>query len=340
MRRFSRAVIACVAVIALCAGCSLNATDLPIPGTALSGAAYRVNIELKTALNLPDKAKVFLQGVEVGKVDRVTIEGSNALVAVDIREGVTLSTETKAQVKQSSLMGDLFVELSPPKNARTGGVLRDGDRIPIRNTAPPDNIEDMLRSLAVFVVGAPSQDLADLVNQVNGAMPSAAEVRSLSASAKKNLHDLASSNREISSILDSADSVAAVLSRNSNRVDLLLDAGPARISGLKDVLYGVIDLMMSLAHFTAPLTPVIAPITPDLKRIISTVAPTLLTVANSDRTIVADVRAANALVRDKLIPFLQSPLNIAIRGGEPAAGTPGQRADDLIRMLRGMGMLR
>ncbi|MEJ9077717.1 MlaD family protein [Gordonia malaquae] len=340
MKRLLMTIVSAIAIVAMSSACSLRATDMPLPGTAMSGDHYRVFIVLKTALNLPDKAKVFLEGVEVGKIDSVVIEGRDAVAVADIRTDVELSKDTRAQVKQASLMGDLFVELSGSTRSPNSEVMRDGDRIPLSHTEPPDNIEDMLRSLSVFVVGAPVQDVADLVNQINSAMPNRSEVASLSASAKRNLHDLAASGQEISTILESAESISTVLRDNSDRVDMLLDQGPPRIGGLKDILYGVIDLMMSLAHFTAPLTPVLVPITPDLKRIIAILKPAALAVASSDRTLASNAADVNSLMRSKLIPFLSSPLNIAIRGGQPASGSAGQRADSIVRILRGIGMIR
>lgn len=337
-----RLVALCVAVLAMVtaiSSCSLQVTDLPLPGTALSGDHYRIGIVLRTALNLPDKAKVYLEGVEVGKVDEVTLQGVNVLAAVDIRIDVTLSSLTRAEVKQSSLMGDLFVELSQPVD-RGPRNLRAGDRIPIEQTEPPDNIESMLRAMSMFVVGAPFQDIAGIVNEVNAAMPPPEEIRSLSEAAKRNLHDLANSTDEISAILDSAGSISKTLSDNSGRVDFLLDEGPPRVSGLKDILYGVIDLIMSLAHFTTPIEPLLTPLTPDLHNIIGILKPAGLTIAGADRSSAQNMHEANALLRDRLIPFLSSPLNISIRGGRPAEGVPGERADKLIALMRGMGMIR
>lgn len=339
MNRLLRVCVALLAVVAAVSGCSVKVTDLPLPGNAMSGEGYRIDIVFGTALNLPDKAKVFLEGVEVGKVDSVSLEGRNAVVAADIRSDVTLSSRTQAQVKQSSILGDLFVELVPPIDRGTQD-LQNGDRIPVEQTEPADNIEDMLRAMAVFVVGVPAQDIASLVNQVNAAMPAPDEIRSLSEAGKRNLHDLAMSTGEISALLDSANSISKTLSDNSGRVDFLLQQGPERVSGLKDILYGVIDLMMSLAHFTTPIEPLLVPLTPDLHKLIAILKPAGLTIANSDRSVAANVKDANALLRDKLIPFLSSPLNIAVRGGQPAQGTPGQRAESLIALMRGMGMVR
>lgn len=339
MSRAARIVAVLVAIAAIASGCSIRAIDLPLPGTAMSGEQYRIEIVFRTALNLPDKAKVFLEGVEVGKVDVVTIEDRYAIAAVDIRSDVELSTRTVATVKQSSLMGDLFIELSSPED-RNAEVLREGGRIPITQTEPPDNIEDMLRSMAMFVVGAPAQDIAGVIDEVNTAMPEPDEVKSLSEAGKRNLSELASSTEQISRLLDSAGSIAKTFGDNAGRVDFLLEEGPPRVAGLKDVLYGVIDLMMSLAHFTKPIEPLLAPLTPDLHKLIAKLTPAGLAIADADRSLVANAQDVNALMRERLIPFLSSPLNVSIRGGTPARGTPGQRADALVGLLRGIGMIR
>ncbi|GAC58090.1 Mce family protein [Gordonia hirsuta DSM 44140 = NBRC 16056] len=339
MMRVARLAAVLLAIVAVFSGCSIRATDLPLPGTAMSGEQYRIEIVFRTALNLPDKAKVYLEGVEVGKVDAVDIEDRYAVAEVDIRSDVVLSTRTVAKVKQSSLMGDLFVELSLPDDPNSD-VLQAGGRIPISQTEPPDNIEDMLRAMAMFVAGAPAQDIASLINEVNEVMPGPKEIASLSEAGKRNLSELAASTDEISSLLDSAGSISKTFGDNAGRVDFMLQQGPPRVAGLKDVLYGVIDLMMSLAHFTKPIEPMLVPLTPDLHKLIGILTPAGLAIADADRSLVANVKDVNALMRDRLIPFLGSPLNVSIRGGTPAQGTPAQRADALIGLLRGIGMIR
>lgn len=334
-----RAMILGVVTAAALAGCSVQVTDLPLPGTSMSGDQYRVDVVFRSVLNLPDKAKVYLEGVEVGIVDAITLEDRFAVVTIAVRKGVQLSTKVRAKIKQSSLLGDLFVELSEPVERGTQELV-DGDRIPVDQTDPADSVEGMLRSLSVFVGGAPVGDIVALVQELNAVMPGEDEIRSLAAAAKKNLDDLAESEPEISTILKAAEDISGTLAGNADRVDFLLRNGPPRVAGLADVLYGVIDLMASLAHFTGPITPLLAPITPDLHRLITILQPAAMAIANSDRSLAFNVEQVNALMRDKLIPFLSSPLNIAIHDGTKAGGDPRQRADRLIALMRGVGMVR
>ncbi|MFW0789233.1 MlaD family protein [Gordonia sp. CPCC 205333] len=319
----------------LLTGCGVQAIDLPLPGTAMSGDGYRISIAFASALNLPAKAKVYLDGVEVGIVDTISLRDRDAVVDAHIRKGVVLSAQTTARIKQSSLLGDLYVNLSQPTSG-SKGTLSDGGHLPRSQTSPADNVEDMLRSISTFVVGAPFADIASVVNEVNSAMPSPAELISLRRAGLQALHDVATSEPELNTILDSAASISATLGRNSNRVDYLLTQGPPRVAGLADVLFGTVDLMFGVAHLTRNITPLLKPLTPDLSRILGVLRPTGLALAKSDQTLAMDMTTFNALLKEKLIPYFNSPLNLRVH----TDATAPQQADQLIAVLRGLGMVR
>ena len=74
MRRVAAAVC-CVAVcsVAVLAGCSVEAVELPVPGSYVSGESYSIDIEFASVLNLPSKAKVVVGGVDAGILDTVEL---------------------------------------------------------------------------------------------------------------------------------------------------------------------------------------------------------------------------------------------------------------------------
>lgn len=335
MARIGRSIAVLVCMVLLATGCGLRAVDMPLPGTAVSGDTYRVSIEFASALNLPEKAKVFLDGVEVGMVDTIALEGRTAIVDAQIRDGVALSGQTRASIRQASLLGDLFVDLSAPQET-SGALLGDGARIPIAQTAPADNVEDMLRSMSMFVIGAPTARLAQLVDDVNASFPSPAEIASLRRRGLAALHEVAQSRPVVERLLASSSEVVAIVRNNAGRVDFMLRNGPPRMAGLADVLFGVVDLMFGLAHLTKPITPLLKPNTAELRRMIGILKPMGLAVAYADYTIPQNLEMTVKLLRDKLVPFFNSPLNVRVRTDKPAT----VQADQLIGVLRAIGMVR
>ncbi|GAB08239.1 Mce family protein [Gordonia araii NBRC 100433] len=336
MRKQARRYLILLTLVALLTtGCGVRAIDMPLPGTAVSGDTYRVSIEFASALNLPEKAKVFVDGVEVGMVDTIGLEGRTAVINVQIRRDVQLSTRTQASIRQSSLLGDLFVDLSVPQE-ESRSLLRDGGRIPIGQTVPADNVEDMLRSMSMFVLGAPTEGLARMVNEVNASFPPPAELDSLRRFGMAALHELADSRPVVERLLASSSSIVATVGKNAGRVDFLLQNGPPRTAGLADVLFGVVDLMFGMAHLTKPITPLLKPNTPELRRMIGILKPMGLAVAYADYTVPQNLELTNSLLRDKLVPFFSSPLNVRVRTDKPATA----QADQMIGVLRAIGMVR
>ncbi|HPO16807.1 MAG TPA: outer membrane lipid asymmetry maintenance protein MlaD [Candidatus Hydrogenedentes bacterium] len=94
----------------------------------LDNDVYRVNAKFATVTGLKEGAMVEIAGVQVGKVETITLDPKNmvARVVMKIRNGVELDDETIAAVKTSGLIGDKYVRLQPG-----GGLnmLQDGGQI-------------------------------------------------------------------------------------------------------------------------------------------------------------------------------------------------------------------
>lgn len=89
---------------------------------------YTVNSQFLSVTGLKSGARVEIAGVEVGRVDDISLDKVRqiALVRLKIRKGVTLTEDVIASIKTSGLIGDKYIKLSP------GGsevVLKPGDMI-------------------------------------------------------------------------------------------------------------------------------------------------------------------------------------------------------------------
>ncbi|MBJ8339094.1 MCE family protein [Antrihabitans sp. YC3-6] len=314
------------------AGCGFNPAELPIPGTYVDGDKYSVRVEFSSALNLPDKAKVVSEGVEVGIVDSVDLVGDSAVAAVDLQSAVRLPVSTRAELRQATILGEIYVSLQPPDNS-SGPYLADGDTIPRAQTAPADNIEDLLRGMSSIVSGGRLAQLQDVVNQFNSAFPATDEdFQRIFVAGQSALRDLTVNTDDIDNILDSAASISTDLAANKERVDQMLQYGPARAEGLSGVVFGVVELIFRLRDLAQPLGDILVPISGDLRDIIAVIAPALVTIGNADTTVPMNIDKTNQLLRDKLIPFLSTTPNIHIDASA--------QADHLIQILRSIGVVR
>ncbi|NNH70759.1 MCE family protein [Nocardia uniformis] len=324
--------VAAALVLAL-SGCGVRATDIPIPGTYPSGDTYSVRIEFGSVLNLPDRAKVIADGVEIGMLDDIELVGNTAIATVRLKTDARLPAKTTAELRQSTILGDIHIALQAPKLSDSD-FLRDGDVIPVSQTVPATNVEDILRALSNIVTGGRWSDMQQLVTDVNAAFPSdPAELDRIAAMGRSVLHDLSSRTADLDRILVSAQQITAKLESGRAAVDDILVLGPERAAGLAAVLFNVVSLIGGAGALADPAGELLLPFAGDLRSIVSILAPTALTVAYSDSTVPANLETFHALLRDKLIPFLNAP-DVRIQRVDAQAS-----ADQLVTVLRSIGMV-
>ncbi|UGT44543.1 MlaD family protein [Nocardia yamanashiensis] len=328
-----RLLPALTAVTLLVSGCGVKATDIPIPGTYPSGETFSVRIEFGSVLNLPDRAKVIADGVEVGMLDHIDLIGSTAVATVQIKSDAKLPKTTMAELRQSTILGDIHIALEAPKNADTG-FLRNGDVIPVSQTVAATNVEDILRALSNIITGGRWGDMQQLISDVNAAFPAdPAELDRINRAGRAALADMAGHTAELDSILASAQQISAKLEAGRGSVDTILTYGPARAAGLSDVLLNVVKLIISGGGLAGNAGELLLPHVGDFHSIVRVLAPTALTIAYSDITLRENTDAFYTLLREKLIPFLNAP-DVRVRG--VAADV---QADQLVTTLRSIGMV-
>jgi phospholipid/cholesterol/gamma-HCH transport system substrate-binding protein len=116
----------------------------PVP---LKPKGYRVEVNFPEATTLATEADVRVAGVPVGKVRKVEVgDGTNRTVAtLELeRRYAPLRTDARAVLRQKTLLGETYVELTPGKSTKTvpeNGSLPDGQ---VKDTVQLDEIFDSL----------------------------------------------------------------------------------------------------------------------------------------------------------------------------------------------------
>ncbi|NJC74232.1 MCE family protein [Planosporangium thailandense] len=156
-RRLARTgplTVAGALAVALTAGCTPpSLADLPLPGSAPSGAAYHVTAEFSDVLDLVPQSAVKVNDVTVGSVEKISLSGWTARVRMKIDKKVHLPDNATASVRQTSLLGEKFVELAPPTAGKPVGTLSDGDVIPLARTQRSAEVEEVLGALGLILNG-------------------------------------------------------------------------------------------------------------------------------------------------------------------------------------------
>ncbi|MBH0776351.1 MCE family protein [Nocardia bovistercoris] len=247
------AILAALGVAA--AGCSVSLDRLPLPAPGLGSGSYALTATFTNALNLPMKAKVKLNGADIGQVESMTARDYTAVVTMRIREEVTLPVGTTAQLRSATPMGDVFVAVDPPKTPVPGGdTLHDGATIPVGDTSAAATIEEVLSRASLLVSGGAIENLTHVVTALGEYADGRGErLANLIQQTRQLLANLASRTGHINEVLtvaaDLSDTVAAQQSSISAAVGA---AGPA-MEVLGDNTDGLIDLVGRINTITEQL---------------------------------------------------------------------------------------
>ncbi|WP_081292936.1 MlaD family protein [Mycobacterium colombiense] len=215
-----RALI-CAVVCGLSAtGCSaldaLSVDALPVPGHSYTNG-YDIVAEFANVLNLPDRAKVVMDGTTVGVVSKVADAGNHVDVTARIEEGVEIPSNTTAVLQQATVLGDIYLALEPPPGGATPAPrLAAGARIPLQQTISPPQLEDTIANLANFIGSGSIQRGQNTLVRLNRITPPKDEVHRVVSQVTTDLNQLA----------DNVDTVDTMISGTEQTSIALADWSP------------------------------------------------------------------------------------------------------------------
>lgn len=214
------AVVAATAVtVSSCAW--LNVNSLPQPGGAYSDG-FDIVLEFDNVLNLPDRAKVELDGVTVGVVTAVTMRSHHVDVTARIGSGTAVPADAHGALEQSTVLGDVYVALDSPQSDTRPPALRPGQRIPLAQTTSPPQLEDTLASIANFVASGSIQRAQTTVIHLNRLTPPSDEVRRLTSRVVDDLSGLSENLETVDQALDGVSQTGEVFHSRISQLQLLL----------------------------------------------------------------------------------------------------------------------
>lgn len=236
------AVVTCL-VAATLTGCGWTASDLPLPGGGLPGPSYELKAEFADVLNLPEKAKVTLDGVEVGQVREIEVKGYTATVTLAILEEFRLPKGTTMELRQATALGEVFVAVNAPDRA-PHGYLAAGDTVPVEATGSAPSIEDTLAALSTLINGGGLSNLKTIVEEANTIFDGRIPVtRELLSELRTMMTTVRSRTDAIERILESMDSLTQQVVSHRPAIDSLL----------RDVTPAVKELSRQRSQFVAML---------------------------------------------------------------------------------------
>jgi phospholipid/cholesterol/gamma-HCH transport system substrate-binding protein len=170
LRRVAAMTAAVLAGSIALSGCQ-GILDFPLPGGAAQGSnVYRVTVDFRDVLDLVPQSAVKVNDVTVGAVDAITLDGWHAQVRLRLLDSVKLPDNAVAELRQTSLLGEKFVSLSPPTDAPPTGRLTDGDTIPLSRSGRNPEVEEVLGALSLVLNGGGVAQLRTINVELTKAM--------------------------------------------------------------------------------------------------------------------------------------------------------------------------
>jgi phospholipid/cholesterol/gamma-HCH transport system substrate-binding protein len=245
-----------LAMVFLVAGCSSGGFSgmyqLPLPGGAdLGDHPYRVVAHFGDVLDLVPHAGVKVHDVAVGRVDRIELAKDNttAVVTMLVNGDVHLPANASAELRQSSLLGEKFVELGTPRNAE--GALKDGAVIPLDRTNRNPEIEEVLGALSLLLNGGGIAQLSSIVDEVNQALDgNEPELRATLSNIDSVVKTLDGEKDNITRAIDALGRLSTNLAAQTDDIRVALDQlgpGLAVVNEQRDQLVTMLNALENLS---------------------------------------------------------------------------------------------
>ncbi|WP_227465359.1 MlaD family protein [Mycobacteroides chelonae] len=240
----------------LVAGCASGLQSLPLPAPGGSSGGYAITAEFSNALNLPAKAKVKLNGADIGEVDSIRAQNFTAYVHMRINTDVQLPVGSTAELRSATPLGDVFVAIRPSLQARgSAPLLHQGDTIPVGSTTAAATVEQVLTSAALLVNGGTVRHLTSIVNGAGSAVGGrGVKVGELIQQTSRLISRLSARSNQVSTALRTTSDLASTLSGRQDTINAALAAAGPATSVIADNAAVLADLVDGVARITGQLS--------------------------------------------------------------------------------------
>jgi phospholipid/cholesterol/gamma-HCH transport system substrate-binding protein len=195
---------------------------------------------------------------------------------------VTLPANALAMLRQSSLLGEKYVQLREPVGTAPEGRLADGAVIPIDRTHRNPEIEEVLGALSLLLNGGGVGQLQTIVKEVNLALSgNEPELRSLLSNVNNVVSDLDSQTGNIVRAIDALNRLSGTLVDQTANITTALDRLAPGLKVLTDQRDSLVTMLNALDRLSAVAVDTVHRSQADLVEDLRLLVPTLEKLAAS-----------------------------------------------------------
>lgn len=228
-------LLAAAGVLVASTGCD-GIFGVTLPGGSGTGPVYHVTVLFDDVLDLVPQSAVKVGDVSVGDVEKISLDSGTfqARVRLRVKKSVHLPANAVARVRQTSLLGEKFIELSPP-DANPTGELHDGDVIGADRTSRTPEVEEVFTALSALLNGGGVANLQTIAVEVSAALSGReADVRGALANITKMVQAFDARKGDIVRAIDALDHLTATLAAQRQTIGQALDTFTPALTVLAD----------------------------------------------------------------------------------------------------------
>ena len=264
-------------------GCGFHGLyGMHLPGGADVGShPLTLTIYFDNVLDLVPQSAVKLNDVPVGRVEDVTLSSPNdnsgdhatngwtAKVTVSVNSDVKLPDNARAMIKQTSLLGEKYVDLEQPLGNPSAAALKSGDTIPITRTGSAPETEEVLGALSLLLNGGGLQQIKIITTELNKALDgNESAVRDLINQLNTFVGTLDQQKNQILDSLDEASTSWRSRSTTTRQtITDALDTFPQALAVLRQNRSKLTTMLVSLSNLGTVATHVINATQTQLRRV-------------------------------------------------------------------------
>ncbi|MFD4689742.1 MCE family protein [Streptomyces sp. NBC_00683] len=259
--------------------------QVPLPGGAdLGDHPYEITAEFGDVLSLAPQSSVKVNDVAVGRVTKISLTpgGWTAKVTMRVNGKIRMPANAYAHLEQSSLLGEKYIQLSPPAAGTAEGALADGDRIPLTRTNRNPEVEEVFGALSMLLNGGGINQLKTITTELNKALAGQEpQIRSMLSRVDTLVTNLDDHKEDITEALDGVNRLAATLATRKQDVGTVLTGLSPGMKVLEKQRGSLLTMLRSLDTLSTVAVGTINKSKADTIADLKAIAPTLRALADS-----------------------------------------------------------
>jgi phospholipid/cholesterol/gamma-HCH transport system substrate-binding protein len=185
-------------------------------------APYEVKAQFSDATGLLVGDLVKAAGVNVGRVNAVSVEDGMAVVTLAINEEVKLPVNVEVEIRFRNLIGQRMVAMVPPE-VSSSELLQADDVISLEQTEPAFDLTELFNGLRPLIRSTSPRDINIVAKTLTKVLRGrSGQIESLLTNISDVSDTIASEDQSLSQLLDGLNTVSADLASRDEQLDVTL----------------------------------------------------------------------------------------------------------------------